>query len=608
MLHKTFESFNNSLNEAKVTYKRRYTENHPAKKIYGSTKVRAKILEAIGERKISKMAFERILRELNANPRYGYRNRNLFQIEEDTVSLSSKGMKMLKVSKVNESLNEARTKNISFKVNAKHANDIEALLIDLQDNQGAVEGWDWSEPNDYKRGTMKLVVETPKKQADSVESELTSKTYKFDIELSEVFENKKNARRFNNKGKLGINDEFSGNISLSKTLSDELGFNLKKEFTEGVAFDDTSIYDVATGDTIAADALDNKHSYDELLELCKKWYSQNESTYTHITESSQSHLITEGTRSHIGIILPNGKVEAAYCHYDGYPEHNGEMLKKHYTNPKTVKELMNLAANGISALDKSIKGGPNHSFATPTKGETIFYGRDRGENHDMILKFKDADDYLKNAPDEFAYLYNPKTRQWSYADIYNSKEWIVLESNIFTPELIMPINEKVSRYKGMSKVAKTLIKLFDQDRIFNPTNNNFTQSGKNNLYITLYILLEALTDANFHSDRSAIERPLKKYMKFVNMDLDPSEISGLTLQTANVLNIGLSLKKSHAQNYGENVYSKISSAGDWSGPAIAYGVCLYLESYGDTAAGALAASEIIKQQFSQEFPLPKELS
>ena len=93
MLHKTFESFNNSLNEAKVTYKRRYTENHPAKKIYGSTKVRAKILEAIGERKISKMAFERILRELNANPRYGYRNRNLFQIEEDTVSLSSKGMK-----------------------------------------------------------------------------------------------------------------------------------------------------------------------------------------------------------------------------------------------------------------------------------------------------------------------------------------------------------------------------------------------------------------------------------------------------------------------------------------------------------------------------------
>jgi hypothetical protein len=30
--------------------------------------------------------------------------------------------------------------------------------------------------------------------------------------------------------------------------------------------------------------------------------------------------------------------------------------------------------------------------------------------------------------------------------------------------------------------------------------------------------------------------------------------------------------------------------------------------YGDTAAGALAASEIIKQQFSQEFPLPKEFS
>ena len=79
MLHKSFESFSNALNEGKVTYKRKYTENHPAKKMYSSSKVRTKVLEAIGERKISKMAFERILRELNANPRYGYRNRKLFK-------------------------------------------------------------------------------------------------------------------------------------------------------------------------------------------------------------------------------------------------------------------------------------------------------------------------------------------------------------------------------------------------------------------------------------------------------------------------------------------------------------------------------------------------
>ena len=31
-------------------------------------------------------------------------------------------------------------------------------------------------------------------------------------------------------------------------------------------------------------------------------------------------LVTEATRSMIGIEEPNGKITATYCHYDGYPE------------------------------------------------------------------------------------------------------------------------------------------------------------------------------------------------------------------------------------------------------------------------------------------------
>ena len=45
-----------------------------------------------------------------------------------------------------------------------------------------------------------------------------------------IVENKRNAKRFKNKGGLMRNDQFSGNVSLSKTLADELGFNPKKEF------------------------------------------------------------------------------------------------------------------------------------------------------------------------------------------------------------------------------------------------------------------------------------------------------------------------------------------------------------------------------------------
>ena len=92
-----------------------------------------------------------------------------------------------------------------------------------------------------------------------------------------IVENKRNAKRFKNKGGLMRNDQFSGNVSLSKTLSDELGFNLKKEYTEGVGFDSTSLYDVKSSKTIMDDALTGKYTYDEILAKAKDWYKKNES-------------------------------------------------------------------------------------------------------------------------------------------------------------------------------------------------------------------------------------------------------------------------------------------------------------------------------------------
>lgn len=92
-----------------------------------------------------------------------------------------------------------------------------------------------------------------------------------------IVENKRNAKRFKNKGGLMRNDQFSGNVSLSKTLADELGFNPKKEFSEGVGFDNISMYDTASGKTIVEDALSGKHTYDDLVKIAKEWYKKNES-------------------------------------------------------------------------------------------------------------------------------------------------------------------------------------------------------------------------------------------------------------------------------------------------------------------------------------------
>ena len=100
---------------------------------------------------------------------------------------------------------------------------------------------------------------------------------KYIKDFESINENKKNAKRFTNKGKLGYNDQFSGNIALSKTLSDEFGFDPKKEFSQGVGFDSTTMYDVKSGKTIIEDALAGKHTYDDLVKLGKEWYSKNES-------------------------------------------------------------------------------------------------------------------------------------------------------------------------------------------------------------------------------------------------------------------------------------------------------------------------------------------
>ena len=73
-----------------------------------------------------------------------------------------------------------------------------------------------------------------------------------------------------------------------------------------------------------------------------------------IIKEEVQNIINEGTRWGIGIEQPNGKIQSTYGHYDGYPQHTGKLLKKFYNNPSKVKQLLKLAKQGISYLDKSM--------------------------------------------------------------------------------------------------------------------------------------------------------------------------------------------------------------------------------------------------------------
>ena len=70
------------------------------------------------------------------------------------------------------------------------------------------------------------------------------------------------------------------------------------------------------------------------------------------------------TRSLIGINLDNGLTKIIYCHWDGYPSNNGQLLINNYTSPAAVVELMGLG--DLSSLEE-------------TPAECTAYHRDRNE-------------------------------------------------------------------------------------------------------------------------------------------------------------------------------------------------------------------------------------
>ena len=86
------------------------------------------------------------------------------------------------------------------------------------------------------------------------------------------------------------------------------------------------------------------------------------------------------TRSTIAIELADGTVKQVYCHWDGYLDHNGQILINHYKDAAKVESLV--ALGSISSLRNNV--GEKHDFDNTDdareKQWTTAYHRDRGED------------------------------------------------------------------------------------------------------------------------------------------------------------------------------------------------------------------------------------
>ena len=151
------------------------------------------------------------------------------------------------------------------------------------------------------------------------------------------------------------------------------------------------------------------------------------------------------TRSRIGIVNKDGKVVSIYCHSDGYPSYNGNILRKHYKSERKVRELIGLG--DISVLDRKISPDPKggrvrdydhfprtkpangrHSFDYDVGrqiGVTLAYHRDRGDcwRHCQQRVDPNAEAFVGGDVEEWGYLF--KDGKWFYVDGHKSRRKLV---------------------------------------------------------------------------------------------------------------------------------------------------------------------------------------
>ena len=107
------------------------------------------------------------------------------------------------------------------------------------------------------------------------------------------------------------------------------------------------------------------------------------------------------TRSSITIKELDGSVKSIYCHWDGYPAHNGKILDEHYTDPDKVRAL--IALGSLSILGPEI--GEKQDFRNHIEGMCLAYGRDRGDLGTEATPYVNEQAYN--------YTFHVKTGKWT---------------------------------------------------------------------------------------------------------------------------------------------------------------------------------------------------
>jgi hypothetical protein len=148
-----------------------------------------------------------------------------------------------------------------------------------------------------------------------------------------------------------------------------------------------------------------------------------------------------GTRSIIAKEYKDGTIKAIYCHWDGYPSHNGKVLVEHYTTSAKINKLIDLG--DISSLREEI--GVKHPFDTynlPVEEKSKYENMTTAYHHEAsIVHNKNAlVELAKNSGGEYIYL-RTKTGHWLVFSCYSQEKTWVPVKVVLTNEALEKVNE-----------------------------------------------------------------------------------------------------------------------------------------------------------------------
>jgi hypothetical protein len=136
------------------------------------------------------------------------------------------------------------------------------------------------------------------------------------------------------------------------------------------------------------------------------------------------------TNSRIGILEPDGSVTSIYCHWDGYPDHNGRILLYYYEDEAKIRTL--LAQGDRSCLGQ--EPDPADSFGRNQSGKPA------PVNHP-------ADDWPR-CGEEYEYVFVPG-KGWTYRALYPEQKFQTLDSKAFDPLNPLGIHPPVKEDESM---------------------------------------------------------------------------------------------------------------------------------------------------------------